>query len=111
MTTAQGLSDRYGEFIYDGKWHGQARQALEAFFEDASEMLTGSVTIKVQAGLIKCLSTVSPYSLYDTEQTSFEVDKQNINSWATGFVKTLSLSSHQQGLQAAKKVSSKEVSS
>jgi len=99
MTTARNLGAQYGEVIYDGFWHTDLRNALEAFFIKASETLTGSVTFKLEKGQIRFVSRISDYSLYDTDSVTFEADKTGIHKLAEGYCKIIAIKQRQAGMR------------
>jgi argininosuccinate synthase len=97
QNTARSLGSQYGECIYDGFWHSALKHSLEAFFLQAGETLTGTVTLKLQNGTARVLSRSSNYSLYDMDSVTFEADGQGIHHLANGWCKIASLSQIQQG--------------
>ncbi len=90
MSIARTLGGQYGELIYDGLWHSDSRHAVEAFFETASETLTGTVNIKLQGGQARIISRDSPFALYDEGTVSFESDEHGILKYAEGYSRTVS---------------------
>lgn len=44
------LSRKYGELIYNGQWFSPLRVALDKFFEDTQQYVTGSVKLKLFKG-------------------------------------------------------------
>jgi len=90
MTIARKMGEQFGELIYDGLWHSDARHSVEAFFEKASETLDGSVTLKLQGGQARVVKRESAYALYDEGTVSFESDEHGILKYAEGYSKTVS---------------------
>lgn len=99
LTTARLLGQQYGDCIYDGFWHTDLRNSLEAFFVKASETLTGSVTLKLDQGQIRFVSRKSSFSLYDTEAVTFETDSGGIHHLAEGYCKIAAVKQRQSGLR------------
>jgi argininosuccinate synthase len=97
MNTARMLGQQYGEVIYDGFWHSDNRNSIEAFFVKASETLEGSVTVRLESGTARVLSRESKYSLYDAESVTFEADRIGINHAADGYCKIIGLKQTQAG--------------
>lgn len=83
--TAQMLSQEYGQIIYDGDWHSQSRNAIESFFKEASQSLTGKVVLKLNGSRIQVLKRQSPFSLYSSNAVSFETDQDNFNEASKGY--------------------------
>lgn len=102
LGTARALGVQYGEAVYDGFWHTDLARSIEAFFGKASETLTGSVTLKLQAGTARVAKRSSPYSLYDSEAVTFEADQTGIHHLADGWCKISSIGQIQKGRRDAK---------
>jgi argininosuccinate synthase len=102
MTAARALGQHYGELIYDGLWHSESRVAAETYFKKASETLTGSVTLKLEAGQARVVSRKSPFALYDEAMVSFEGDEHGLHKYALGYSKTVSFGQWRAGRRDAK---------
>lgn len=79
------LSQKYAEFIYDGKWFSEARSALDGFFDSFAERVTGTIAISVHRGRIDVVSRQSPHALYDLNISSYESDQGFDQSAGVGF--------------------------
>ena len=44
------VAQRYAELVYNGQWFTPLREALDAFFEDTQEHVTGTVRLKLYKG-------------------------------------------------------------
>jgi argininosuccinate synthase len=95
--TARILGDQYGECVYDGFWHTDLRNSLEAFFEKACETLEGTVHIHLGSGTARVVSRESAFSLYNAESVTFESDRIGINRAADGYCKMIGLKQTQAG--------------
>jgi argininosuccinate synthase len=102
MSTARSLGQQYGECIYDGFWHTDLRDSLEAFFAKASETLSGTITFKLEKGQMRFVSRQSVFSLYDTDSVTFEADKGGIHKHAEGYCKIIALKQRQAGVRDQK---------
>ncbi len=107
ITTARGLGAQYGEAIYDGNWHTDLRNAIEAFFEKASETLTGSIKLKLWQGSVNFVSRQSSFSLYSAEAVTFEADEGGVHHLADGYCK---MSALKQKLMGSRDLKSKRLS-
>lgn len=96
---AQKLSDSLGVLVYDGLWFGDLKKAIDAFFCEASEFLTGEITLNITNGRMQILSRSSPYSLYSKDMVSFELDDEGINKASQGYMKIATISDKLQGLR------------
>lgn len=65
------LALKYADMVYAGKWYTPFREALDAFMENASRWVTGSVKIVLYKGNIIIGGRKSKYSLYLQDLASF----------------------------------------
>ncbi len=98
---SQMMADRYGQLIYDGLWFGDSRHALQSFFVQACEMLSGEIHLELNPGVVRILKRSSPNSLYKPQIVSFESDSLDIHKAALGYTKIMNLSSLIQGKREA----------
>ena len=90
LSLKQHLSINYAELLYTGKWYSPAREALEAFMENACAYTTGSVTVALYKGNIIIVGRTSPYSIYNEELASFGESSYNHKD-AGGFINLFGL--------------------
>jgi len=102
QTIARHLGQDYATVVYDGLWHSDAKMALDAFFEKASETLTGTITLKLQSGQIRVVSRESAFALYDENMASFEGDEHGLHKYADGYSKTVCFSQWRAGKRDSK---------
>jgi argininosuccinate synthase len=95
--TAQNLSIVYGNLVYDGLWHSDARNYLESYFLSASKKLTGTVGMKLGQGQAFITKRESPYSLYSEKLVSFEEDSYGLNKAAKDYCRVLTFAQWQSG--------------
>jgi argininosuccinate synthase len=96
------LGAEFGELAYDGFWHSDARKAIDAFFIDASQKLSGAVGIKLAHGQMKITKRSSPFSLYSTEGVSFDSDSSGTHHAALGYCKIACIKPKVSGARDAK---------
>lgn len=82
---ASGLSQHYGQLIYDGYWFSEARLSLESFFDRACQSLNGIIGLRIINGRIYVTKRQSPNSLYNRDHVSFENDQIGFNQASVGF--------------------------
>ena len=99
LTTSRLLGLQYGEMIYDGLWHTETRQAIEAFFYKATETLTGSISMSLEQGQIRIIKRESVFSLYDADSVTFEQDKEGIHKAAAGYCQIARYNQWRQGMR------------
>ncbi|MAE64258.1 MAG: argininosuccinate synthase [Phycisphaeraceae bacterium] len=81
----QQMALRYAELVYYGQWYHPLRDALQAFVDRASRVVTGRARVKLYKGRALAVSTTSPRSLYDTKLASFAMDDYDVTA-ARGFI-------------------------
>jgi argininosuccinate synthase len=94
----QQAAIRYGELVYYGQWFHPLREALQAFVDDASQVVTGKVKVKLYKGRATAVSATSPKSLYDTRLASFAMKGYDVTA-ARGFIDLFGLPMKVRGLR------------
>jgi len=87
----QRLALDYAELVYNGLWFTPLREALDAFFETASQATTGEVTLRMYKGNLEPISRKSPYSLYSLDIASFTMGASYDQKDAQGFINLIGL--------------------
>jgi argininosuccinate synthase len=85
------LSTQYGDLVYNGRWFGILRPALDAFFAKTQEFVTGIVRLKLYKGAASVIGRKSPYSLYDRHLASYGPEDTFPHKAAPGFLSIWSL--------------------
>jgi argininosuccinate synthase len=93
---------RYGELVYYGQWFHPLREALQAFVDTASAVVTGKVKVKLYKGRATAVSATSPTSLYDTKLASFAMKGYDVTA-ARGFIDLFGLPMKVRGLRQTRK--------
>jgi argininosuccinate synthase len=94
----QQAAIRYGELVYYGQWFHPLREALQAFVDHASQVVTGKVKVKLYKGRATAVSATSPKSLYDTKLASFAMKGYDVTA-ARGFIDLFGLPMKVRGLR------------
>ena len=94
----QQLALRYAELVYYGQWFHPLREAMQAFVDAASQVVTGTVRVKLHKGRATAVSAVSPKSLYDTTLASFAMKGYDVTA-ARGFIDLFGLPMQVRGLK------------
>ncbi len=81
------LMPRYAELIYNGFWFAPEREMLQAAIDKASEVVSGTVRLKLYKGSATVVGRTSPNSLYSMEHVTFEEDSVYDQRDAEGFIK------------------------
>jgi len=87
----QRLALDYAELVYNGFWFTPLREALDAFFDLASQNTTGEVTLRMFKGNLEPVSRRSPYSLYSLDIASFTMGASYDQKDAEGFIDLIGL--------------------
>jgi len=98
----QQVALRYAELVYYGQWFHPLREALQAFVDKASEVVTGKVRVKLYKGRAQAVSAVSPNSLYDLDLASFAMEGYDVTA-ARGFIDLFGLPMKIRGLKQGTK--------
>jgi argininosuccinate synthase len=94
----QQLAQRYAELAYYGQWHHPLREAMQAFIDHASAVVTGEVTVKLYKGRALATAANADTSLYDPELASFAMKDYDVTA-ARGFIDLFGLPMQVRGLR------------
>lgn len=89
----QGVSQKYGELVYNGLWFTKLKDALDAFVDETQKNVTGTVKLKLYKGNIMIAGMESKHALYDEGISSFGASDLYDHKDAEGFIKLFSLPS------------------
>jgi argininosuccinate synthase len=81
------MMPRYAEMIYNGFWFAPERLMMQAAIDKASEVVNGTVRVKLYKGTVAVVGRKSPTSLYDEAIVTFEEDDVYDQRDAEGFIK------------------------
>ena len=81
----QELALRYAGLVYNGKWFTPLRAALEAFMEELSRAVTGSVSLALYKGNLTVTGRECEQGLYRRDLASFGAGGYD-HADATGFI-------------------------
>ena len=94
----QQVALKYGELVYYGQWFHPLREALQAFVDQANEVVTGTVRVKLFKGRATAVGATSPLSLYDTKLASFAMKDYDVTA-ARGFIDLFGLPMKVRGIK------------
>ena len=94
----QQLALKYGELVYYGQWFHPLREAMQAFVDRASEVVTGRARVKLYKGRATSVGATSALSLYDTKLASFAMSGYDVTA-ARGFIDLFGLPMKVRGLR------------
>jgi argininosuccinate synthase len=81
------MSHQYGQMVYNGLWFTPLRKALDAFFNETQEKLTGEVKVKLYKGTAMAVGRRSPHSRYKREWATYSKGDRFDRKQAAGFIK------------------------
>jgi argininosuccinate synthase len=95
------LAARYADMVYEGRWWGTEREALDALVDRTQQRVTGTVRLKLYKGNAIIAGRSTPYPLYDAGLASFGDDGHYDHADAAGFIRLLSLPTRAEAQQQA----------
>jgi argininosuccinate synthase len=96
------VAARYADLVYEGRWWGTEREALDALVDRTQQRVTGTVRLKLYKGNIIIAGRTTPYPLYDAGLASFGDDGHYDHADAAGFIRLLSLPTRAEAQQQAR---------
>ena len=96
------VAARYADLVYEGRWWGTEREALDALVDRTQQRVTGTVRMKLYKGNAIISGRKSPYSLYNEGLASFGNDGSYDHADAAGFIHLFSLPTRVEAAQAQK---------
>lgn len=103
----QGISQRYGELVYDGLWFSTLRESLDAFIEVTQQNVTGTVNLKLYKGNIKLAGIFTDNALYNESISSFGASELYSHKDSEGFINLYGLPTKITALKRLNKTSDK----
>ncbi len=85
------LARQYASIVYEGRWWGTERKAIDAFVSVTQQGVNGAVTLRVCRGSITVLARQSDAALYREELATFEASDLYDHADATGFIRLFGL--------------------
>ena len=85
------VAARYADLVYEGRWWGGEREALDAMVNQTQQRVTGTVRLKLFKGGAHIVGRQSAYGLYDQQLASFGNDGSYDHADAAGFIRLFSL--------------------
>jgi len=96
------VASRYADLVYEGRWWGTEREALDAMVDRTQQLVTGTVRMKLYKGNAIISGRKSPHSLYNEGLASFGNDGSYDHADAAGFIHLFSLPTRTEAAQKQK---------
>lgn len=71
---------------YAGLWMEPLREDLEGFIDRTQDRVTGEVKLKLYKGSVMVVSRSSPFSLYDANLATYNIETSFDQTWSPGFI-------------------------
>src|SRR5690625_1613280 len=81
------VDQQFSQIIYDGLWYSPLRPAIDAFINEAQEVVTGKVRVKLFKGNNQVVARQSPNSMYNEALATYEKGDMFDHNAAVGFIK------------------------
>jgi argininosuccinate synthase len=101
MALKDQVAARYADLVYEGRWWGTEREALDALVDRTQQRVTGAVRLKLYKGNAIIAGRTTPYPLYDAGLASFGNDGAYDHADAEGFIRLFALPTRAEAIQAA----------
>lgn len=85
------MSRRLAEIIYNGMWFSPEREMLFASILHSQKCVSGTVSLELYKGNVTVQGRVSPFSLYDQELSSMDIEGGFSPADSDGFIKIQSI--------------------
>jgi argininosuccinate synthase len=80
------IEHAWASTVYQGLWIDPFKEDLDAFIDSTQQNVTGEVTMKLFKGRAKPVARESPFSLYDYNLASFDINTHYDQGDAVGFI-------------------------
>ncbi len=80
------MDHKWATAVYQGLWVDPYKEDLEAYIDSTQKNVTGMVTMKLFKGTAKPVARESPFSLYDYNLASFDINTHYDQGDALGFI-------------------------
>jgi argininosuccinate synthase len=95
------IAPRYADLVYEGRWWGTEREAMDALVDRTQVAVTGEIRLKLFKGTISIAGRRSARSLYDETWVTFGADDVYDQADAAGFIRLYGLPTRVAALKAA----------
>jgi argininosuccinate synthase len=83
----QMIDAKWAELIYTGLWADPLREDLDSFISETQKRVMGEVRLKLFKGSVQVVGRSSPYSIYNRNLATYNVDTTFDQKAAVGFIK------------------------
>jgi argininosuccinate synthase len=87
----QQVEAQWSFLVYAGLWMEPLREDLDRFIDKTQERVTGEVKLKLYKGSVSVVSRSSPFSLYDANLATYNIETTFDQKWSEGFIEIWAL--------------------
>ena len=85
------LEQRWTELVYEGRWFGPAREAIDAFVDSTQRLVTGDVRLELRPNAAVVTGRRASHPLYAPELASYGTGETFPHEAAEGFIRISAL--------------------
>ncbi|KYH42666.1 MAG: argininosuccinate synthase [Candidatus Bathyarchaeota archaeon B63] len=82
----QQVDGLWSILVYTGLWMDPLRMDLDAFIDEAERRVCGEVRVKLYKGALHVVGRSSPFSLYDLDLATYDIESTFDQSSSAGFI-------------------------
>ncbi|MEM2915201.1 MAG: argininosuccinate synthase [Candidatus Bathyarchaeia archaeon] len=82
----QQVESQWAYLVYTGLWMDPLKEDLDAFVNKTQERVSGEVRVKLYRGNMQIVGRSSPYSLYDMDLATYNIETTFNQSSSAGFI-------------------------
>jgi argininosuccinate synthase len=82
----QKINSMWANLVYTGLWLDPLKEDLDAFINKSQQNVTGEVKIKLFKGSFHIVGRSSPFSLYDQDLATYNIETSFNQSSSAGFI-------------------------
>jgi len=86
LSFKQQVDTQWTFLAYAGLWMDPLRDDLEGFIDKTQKRVTGEVKLKLYKGSATIVSRSSPFSLYDSNLATYNIETTFDQTWSSGFI-------------------------
>jgi len=86
LSFKQQVDTQWTFLAYAGLWMDPLREDLEGFIDKTQKRVTGEVKLKLYKGSATIVSRSSPFSLYDSNLATYNIETTFDQTWSSGFI-------------------------
>ena len=98
------LEQYWTELVYEGRWFGPAREAIDAFVDSTQRLVTGDVRLELRPNAAVVTGRRASHPLYAAELASYGIGETFPHEAAEGFIRIAALETELHAARARAKI-------